>query len=264
MTFRFRMNSPEGKTILALVREGDYAHPGEEDANALVAETLSGAPIRRAIDVGCGRGGTADWFRRHVCAMVVGVDIDAASIDYARRKYPQVQFLQGDVMKLSTIAQGPFDLAYLFSSFYAFPDQMRALREIRAVCDAGAYLFVFDYTLTNGCQLPAALGSEIGRPIDPGTFPTMLKEAGWELISEVDLTDRFVSWYTDLLTRFERKRPEILALAGSEWYEFVTAWYGVLRDALRTGLLGGAIFHAVAPPVLAFKADRFIESGDDW
>jgi hypothetical protein len=28
----FKMNSPEGKAILALVRDGDYAHPGEEEA----------------------------------------------------------------------------------------------------------------------------------------------------------------------------------------------------------------------------------------
>jgi ubiquinone/menaquinone biosynthesis C-methylase UbiE len=245
----FRMNSPEGKAILALVREGDYAHPGEEDANALVAETLSGVSIRRAIDVGCGRGGTADWFHRHVCAMVVGVDIDAASVDYARQKYPQVQFLQGDVMQLSKIAQGSFDLAYLFSSFYAFPDQMGALREIRVLCNPGAHLLVFDYTQTEGCQLPAALGIEIGRPIVPGTFPSMLKETGWDMIYEIYLTNHFVRWYANLLTRFERKRPEILALAGSEWYEFVTAWYGALHDALRTGLLGGAIFHALAAPV---------------
>src|SRR5512136_934787 len=188
----FRMNSPDVKAILALAREGDYAHPGEEDANALVAETLSGVSIRRAIDVGCGRGATADWFRRHVCEMVVGVDIDEASIDYARQKHPQVRFFQGDVMQLSKIVLGPFDLAYLFSSFYAFPDQMRALREIRAVCDVGAHLLVFEYTQASGCRLPAALGSEIGRPIVSETFPAMLKEAGWELISDVDLTSHFV------------------------------------------------------------------------
>jgi hypothetical protein len=69
------------------------------------------------------------------------------------------------------------------------------------------------------------------------------------LISEVDLTNHFVRWYADLLARFERKRPEILASAGSEWYEFVTAWYGDLHKALQTGLLGGAIFHAVAAPL---------------
>jgi SAM-dependent methyltransferase len=239
------MNSPEGKAILALVRDGDYAHPGEEEANALVADTLSGASIRRAIDVGCGRGGTADWFNRHGFAMVVGLDIDAASVEYARQKYPQVHFLQGDVAQLSQIEQGPFDLAYLFSSFYAFPDQMHALREIRAICYAGGHLLVFDYTRSDGCQLPAALGNEIGRPIVPGLFSSMLKQAEWDLISEVDLTKHFVRWYANLLTRFERKRPEIVSLAGGEWYEFVTAWYGALHNALLTGLLGGAIFHAV-------------------
>jgi SAM-dependent methyltransferase len=244
----FRLNSPEAKAILALVREGDYAHPGEEDANACVAEVLSGATIGRALDVGCGRGGTADWFRRDVCASVVGVDIDAASIDYARGQYPQIEFLQGDVAHLSRVVKGPFDLACLFSTFYAFADQPGALREIRALCDTGAHLVVFDYTRPKDGRLPAALGSEIGRPIVAGTFSAMLKETGWNLVSEIDLTRRFVGWYAGLLTRFERKRPEILASAGGDWYEYVTAWYGGLHNALQAGLLGGAVFHAAAAP----------------
>jgi SAM-dependent methyltransferase len=246
---KFRLNSPEGKAILALVREGDYAHPGEEDAIACAAETLSGVSIQRAIDVGCGRGGTAHWFHRHGSAKVVGVDIDAASVEYARQTYPQVRFYQGDVAHLNRIVKGPFDLACLFSAFYAFVDQMGALREIRALCNPGAQLLVFDYTRATDCRPPEALGGEIGSPIVLETFPSMLKQAGWDLISEIDLTGRFVEWYADLLSRFERKRPDILASAGAGWYDFVTGWYGGLHKALQTGLLGGAIFYAVAAPV---------------
>jgi len=52
-----RMNSPTGKKILALVREGDYAHPGEEAAIGLVMRDFAPDPGRLILDVGCGPGG---------------------------------------------------------------------------------------------------------------------------------------------------------------------------------------------------------------
>ena len=52
------MNSPEGKQILALVRKGDFAHPGEE-AIDICFSSLEKDPSREVIDIGCGRGGTA-------------------------------------------------------------------------------------------------------------------------------------------------------------------------------------------------------------
>jgi cyclopropane fatty-acyl-phospholipid synthase-like methyltransferase len=59
------MNSPQGKRILALVREGDYAHPGEERAIDLIFSSLPRDAAREVLDVGCGRGGTADYVRAH-------------------------------------------------------------------------------------------------------------------------------------------------------------------------------------------------------
>ena len=52
----FQLNSPLGKALLALVREGDYAHPGEEEAIALATALVDRPECRRVLDVGCGRG----------------------------------------------------------------------------------------------------------------------------------------------------------------------------------------------------------------
>jgi ubiquinone/menaquinone biosynthesis C-methylase UbiE len=243
---KFRLNSPEAKAILALVREGDYAHPGEQEAIVCVAKKLQQLPIQHAIDIGCGRGGTADWFHRYSRAKVVGVDIDAVSIDYARRQYPQVEFFQSDVAKLDQSGLGPFDLAYLFTSFYAFPDPAIALQSIRRVCSPSAHLLIFDYTQAQDSILPTALDSEIGKPIVLETIGTLLQDAQWDLIEVEDLSESFVAWYRNLLHRCEEKRAEIVATAGSDWYEYAIAWYGSLHDALATGVLGGAIVHAVA------------------
>jgi len=143
---KFRMNSPQGKEILALVRGGDYAHPGEEAAIAQVAQTLPRRDINRLLDVGCGRGGTADWLVRHGWGTVVGVDIDGESIEYARHRYGGVDFARLDVVDLHQLQQEPADLAYLFNAFYAYPDQPAALKSLRKVCRCVAYLLIFDYT----------------------------------------------------------------------------------------------------------------------
>lgn len=243
---KFRMNSPQGKAILALVRGGDYAHPGEEQAIEQVAQDLPRSTIQRLLDVGCGRGGTADWFHRHGWGTVVGVDIDDVSIDYARQRYPAIDFVHLDVVALDRLDRKPFDLAYLFNSFYAFPDQRAALRAIRTTCSPGACLLIHDYTQPAGAQLPEALGSEIGQPIVLEQIGPWMTESHWGLVSVADWTDHYVTAYDDLLRRFERNRSEIVTTAGEDWYEYVTGWYGGLRQALATGALGGTVLTAVA------------------
>ena len=53
MTEPFFMNSYLGKRILALVRDGDYAHAGEEEAIALAMAPLAKDARRRILDAGC-------------------------------------------------------------------------------------------------------------------------------------------------------------------------------------------------------------------
>ncbi|WP_232470477.1 class I SAM-dependent methyltransferase [Methylococcus capsulatus] len=83
------------------------------------------------MDVGCGCGGTANWFRRHGWGEVTGVDIDAVSLEYARQRYPGVRFLQQDACRMEPEQFHGFDLVYLFTALYAFPDHLEALRRMR-------------------------------------------------------------------------------------------------------------------------------------
>ncbi len=55
------MDNATGKRLLALVRDADYAHPGEEEANHLLFAGLAPDPRRRVLDAGCGGAGTAAW-----------------------------------------------------------------------------------------------------------------------------------------------------------------------------------------------------------
>jgi|SRR5689334_18703402 len=241
----FRMNSPQGKAIPALVRGGDYAHPGEEEAIEGVVTLLPRHDVRRLLDVGCGRGGTADWFRRHGWGQVAAIDIDQESIRYCQQTYPEIEFHTCDVTGMSQLSLPPFDVAYLFNSFYAFPDQRKALSEIRTMCRDGAHVIIFDYTRPRGGDLPVALGSEIGQPVVIETLRRWMSQDEWEMKSVTDLTGNFVAWYQVTVQKIEDKQQPILELAGRDWYDYVLAWYSALRDALVAGALGGAVVHAL-------------------
>jgi SAM-dependent methyltransferase len=183
---------------------------------------------------------------RHEWGTVVGVDIDDASIEYAREQYPGIEFVRLDVVELTRLNRDPFDLAYLFNSFYAFPDQRAALRAIRSTCVSGALLVIYDYTQPAGTKLPVALGSEIGSPIVLEHIGEWMAESNWKLVSIKDWTERYATSYVDLLRRFERHRTAIATTAGDAWYEYVTGWYGSLQQALATGRVGGAVRTALA------------------
>lgn len=240
----FRLNSPQGKQILATIRQGDYAHPGEEEAIAISLSGLSPNPLQRVLDVGCGRGGTADWIQRQGWSNVAGIDRDAEAISYARQRYPQVLYRSCDVLGLQQSGLGPFDLICLFNSFYAFAKQKEALSQLRAVAAPGAALHLFDYAQPTRGPLPAALGDEIGHPIVLDCIEEQLAQTGWHAPNAMDLTDHYITWYGTFLDKLSACRSTITTTHGCEWYDFVAQWYGALHRALTGGEMRGVLIRA--------------------
>ena len=124
------MNNATGKRLLALIRDGDYAHPGEEAANELLFAGLrpDAAPprprrgLRRRghCRVGAGRG----------LGAVTGIELDAATARLARERHPEVTVVEGDLQRASSALDGPFDLLYSMTALYAVPDQAAMFREL--------------------------------------------------------------------------------------------------------------------------------------
>lgn len=240
-----RMNSATGKQILSLVREGDYAHPGEELAIDRVFGVLPPDPGRELLDVGCGLGGTAEYVRRHGWGRVAGVDIDEETLAAAAKVYPEVSFVAADVTTIGSRWQEAFDLIYLFNSFYAFADQRRALSELHRVAREQASLVIFDYTDLDG-RFRQSVGEQqsFWTPINLGTFPADLCETGWEFIRADDITAEYLTWYRDLCRRIEAKMPAIVSGFGREWYDYVYATYTDLFSLVQRKIVGGAIIRA--------------------
>ncbi|MBE2179270.1 MAG: methyltransferase domain-containing protein [Chthoniobacterales bacterium] len=243
------MNSPEGKAILALVRCGDFAHAGEEEAIRIAMAGVLPDPARRVVDAGCGRGGTADYLIRHGLGRVTAFDIDGESVHHAAERYPAVDFHVADAGSVDRAIPGPFDLVTCFNSFYAFP-QEEALAALRRLAATGARLLIFDYTdpaeRFAGSDFAHLEDNGLWRPVHPGKLRSMALDAGWELTGWDDLTDRYVGWYDELLANMERHREAVITSHGEEAFEFVRTFYRALHDALANGVLGGGCFRLVA------------------
>jgi SAM-dependent methyltransferase len=238
------MNSFEGKRILALIREGDYAHAGEEEAIERALRSIPKDVDRRLLDVGCGRGGSADYLRRGGWGQVEGIDRDGESIEYARGTYPEVGFHVCDVLDVPRTVARTFDVIYMLNAFYAFDRQREALAELRKVAKPGTQLVIFDYTV--GAKAGDTPNPMMPHAIRLSEIAAMLRDAGWEPGIVEDLNAEYARWYATFVDRIRLKQAEIENIGGADSYTFVLSMYSGLHSVIVQGELGGAIVHAGA------------------
>jgi ubiquinone/menaquinone biosynthesis C-methylase UbiE len=244
MASPMNMNSFEGKRILALIREGDYAHAGEEEAIERSFRSIRKNPEQWMLDVGCGRGGSAEYLRRHGWGHVEGIDRDSDSIEYARATYPEIGFHVCDVLDVERTVTRTFDVIYMLNAFYAFDRQREALVALRKVALPSAQLVIFDYTVgANAGDTPNPM---MPHAIRRSEIASMLREAEWEPGAVEELNAEYAQWYATFVERIQLKRAEIERIGGTGWYNFVLSMYSGLHGVIAGGGLGGAIVHARA------------------
>jgi len=241
------MNSATGKRLLALIRDADYAHPGEEEANRLLFAGLAPDPDRRILDAGCGAGGTAAWVQAQGFGVVTGLEVDAETVRLARERHPAVTIVEGDLQRAAETLTGPFVLAYSMTALYAVPDKDAVFSQLAALAAPGGELRLFEYSDPAGrfaAAAPSREGFAWWRPLRPGDLPRRLAAAGWRLTELRDLSPRFLVWYEDLCRRIAGKRDEITRTFDGDWYDFVAAEYDAVLGRVRDGSLGGVLVRA--------------------
>jgi SAM-dependent methyltransferase len=241
------MNNATGKRLLALIRDADYAHPGEEEANGLLFAGVRPNARRRVLDAGCGGAGTAAWVQARGLGAVTGVEIDAATALLARKRHPEVTVIEGDLQRATAVLTGPFDLVYSMTAVYAVPDQAALFGELGALAAPGAELRLLEYADPRGRFAAATAGNPSWgwwHPLRPRELPRLLTAAGWAAIEARDLRPEFVRWYDDLCGRIGAKRHDIVREFGREWYTFVTREYAGILEMIRAGVLGGVLVRA--------------------
>ncbi|MFD4421676.1 methyltransferase domain-containing protein [Agromyces sp. NPDC058484] len=133
------------------------------------------APGQRVLDVACGTGVLARAAARRVGSEghVVGVDLNPAMIDVARRLRPDLEWRQGDAAVLPFDDDG-FDAVLCQASVFFFPDVPAAIAEMARVARAGGVVAI---------QTFAGLDDQ---PVYGRFIETVLRHSGEDARSLID------------------------------------------------------------------------------
>ena len=238
----------QSKQLLACLRHGDFAHPGEIDAIDLGMQSIAKHPNQNLLDVGCGLGGTAHYLHGQGFGHVVGIDLDEDLIRYAKKRYAKLSFVHGDVCDLTSLVNKPFQVLCCFSSFFSFPLQQDALHAMAFVAEKGAELVIFDYSKnSHGWVDSPFYWSKTATHFNPIYVPQlkeMFSKSGWHFKSSMDVTLQFEQWYETLLQQFESRHSELIKQFDPSLFDKMYDGYRQLLLMIKAGTVGGVIVQA--------------------
>ncbi|HLX31828.1 MAG TPA: class I SAM-dependent methyltransferase [Gaiellaceae bacterium] len=110
-------------------------------------------PGDRVLDACCGTGDLAIAAKRAGAGEVVGLDFSERMLERARRKAPELEFVQGDVLALP-FEPASFDSAVVGFGIRNVADLEGALRELRRVVRPGGRVGILEITTPRGPLAP--------------------------------------------------------------------------------------------------------------
>ena len=136
-----------------LLREGTQFFSSSEEYFArykvdLVASRESARPVNRVLEYGCGIGRNIPYLQRAFPqAAMVGTDISAASLEQARRDYPQARF----EVETADLDVGSFDLIFIAGVFHHIPpaERVAAAGAVARRLNPGGSVYVFEHNPYN-------------------------------------------------------------------------------------------------------------------
>ncbi|HEY2207919.1 MAG TPA: bifunctional demethylmenaquinone methyltransferase/2-methoxy-6-polyprenyl-1,4-benzoquinol methylase UbiE [Gaiellaceae bacterium] len=114
---------------------------------ATIRETVK--PGDRVLDACCGTGDLAVAARRAGAGEIVGVDFSERMLERARRKAPELEWIQADVLALP-FEDASFDAAVVGFGVRNVEDLEGGIRELRRVLRPGGRLGILEITTPRG------------------------------------------------------------------------------------------------------------------
>ena len=101
-----------------------------------VASAAQVGPTESVIDLACGTGALTRAMRNRTSGRVVGVDLNPAMVEVARRHGGNIEYVEGDAANLG-FADSAFDVATCQFGLMFFPDPSRGIAEMDRAADRG-------------------------------------------------------------------------------------------------------------------------------
>lgn len=254
-------NNP--RLLLGYLRNGYYAHPGDTEAIDIFLHHLKyhqQAERLQVLDVGCGRGGTAQYIKSQLgnISSIVGFDYDERAINDANLCYNDIPFVICDIKNIDQFSDQKFNLIYLFSVFYALPEatQRDCLKKLASLAQEGAILVIFDYVrLEEDITELYDFSGKLMRPPLLKDVRIWLDEAGWEIIEEVDLTTKYQEWYTQFLQQMELKKADLDQKFTEDAINQVNSLFQSILTKIKNEQWSGNILYSRAARHLFFSGE---------
>ncbi len=150
---------------------------------------------RRVLDLGCGRGVTADLLRQEYGALVTGTDLSAGMIGECSEKYPGITFLNADAQELP-FADCSFDVLVSECCFSVFQDPEKAFKEAERVLVPGGVILLSD--LWKHGEVPGGNGM-VRSLYSQEEWQDMIAGAGFVLKDFIDVREVLTEMYVQMI-----------------------------------------------------------------
>jgi SAM-dependent methyltransferase len=163
---------------------------------------LDVAASKHVLEVASGSGGPALYLARTTGCRVTGIDANESGVGTASEMAERagladrVQFKIANATAALTFANNSFDALLCIDSMNHFPNRLDVLREWHRVLRPGCRAVFTDPVVITGAVTndELALRSSVGLFlfVPPGLNEQLIKQAGFELIRQEDVTDNAV------------------------------------------------------------------------
>jgi SAM-dependent methyltransferase len=163
--------------------------------------------VSSIVDAGCGFGGVANTLQQ-LGYNVTGVTPDSLQISYCESKYPSTKWIQSAFEKLDLGTQ-KLDLVLMAESCQ-YLDLELALGQSSRILSQQGYLLVADYFIVDdasSAKTPLGSGHHLGYFLD------VTDRNGFNLVKEVDVTERVLPTLDCAASFFEAKHSAVIELA---------------------------------------------------
>lgn len=163
------------------------------------------------LDIGCGLGVTSKMFAdAYPNTRVTGVNFSAEQVAFASEQYPDLNFIQQDASRLD-LPSDSVERIFCVEAAFHFNTRMDFLREAFRIVKSGGRLIFSDVLYTRSIYgIPK---ENTGLSLEE--FIDQIRDIGWEIETNLDITEDTGAPYLDLLCEsgFER--------AGRTWIKLL-------------------------------------------
>ena len=208
------------------------------------------------LEVGCGAGGCALYLSQLTHAQVTGIDANASAIEEARMSAKATLetctcFEQIDANERIPFEDASFDAVFSNDAMCHIPDRSRALKDWWRVLKINGRMLFTDAMIVTGPITNEQLmtRSSIGRYVflPPGENERLIREAGFDLITTVDLTSNAAAisqrWYEARARRCE----DLVRIEGTSTFEGLQKFLSCVHILSDKHLLSRFMYAARKP-----------------